>query len=139
VGAPHLHRPGDGQLAAIDARRRFFDGPIRQLLIARDQWCRTPWCDAPIRHADHVRSAAGGGETELGNGQGLCEACNQSEEAPGWQARPVEETASEVETTTLTGHRYRSRPPDPPRTRRPELRPRSHLEAVFGSILVGAA
>jgi hypothetical protein len=131
--------PDTGQLAAIDARRRFFDGAMRRLLVARDQWCRTPWCDAPIRHADHVVPVAGRGETDLDNGQGLCEACNQAKEAPGWRARPVGATGNEVETTTPTGHRYRSRPPDPPRTREPELRPSSHLEAVFSTIVVAAA
>jgi hypothetical protein len=131
--------PETGQLAAIDARRRFFDGAVRRLLIARDQWCRTPWCDAPIRHADHVVPVAGHGETELVNGQGLCEACNQAKEAPGWRARPVDETGSEVETTTPTGHRYRSRPPDPPRTRQPEPPPRSHVEVQFSRVIVDAA
>jgi hypothetical protein len=27
---------------------------IRRFLVLRDQICRTPWCNVPIRHADHV-------------------------------------------------------------------------------------
>ncbi len=111
--------PTTGELAAIDARRRRFDGPLRRLLVARDQWCRTPWCGAPIRHADHVDPAHGGGPTELGNGQGLCEACNQAKEAPGWSARTrAHPRSTDIETTTPTRHRYRSRAPDPPRAAR---------------------
>ncbi len=94
--------PTTGELASIDARRRLFEGPLRRLLIARDQWCRTPWCDAPIRHADHVVPASDGGPTELSNGQGLCEACNQAKESPGWRARMRRPTTCEVETTTPT-------------------------------------
>jgi hypothetical protein len=130
--------PSTGELASIDSRRRLFEGPLRRLLIARDQWCRTPWCGAPIRHADHVEPAAHGGPTELMNGQGLCEACNQAKESPGWTARPGRRRWShEVETATPTGHRYRGRSPDPPRAGRP--RPRSRLELYLADLVVTAA
>ena len=49
--------PDGADLVARDSRRRTFDGSLRALLVARDQTCRTPWCDAPIRHLDHVRTA----------------------------------------------------------------------------------
>ncbi|WP_423462965.1 HNH endonuclease [Promicromonospora sp. MS192] len=92
---------------------------LADLLRIRDQGaCRTPWCDAPIRHLDHVRAAARGGGTELANGQGLCAACNQAKEAPGWSstAGTDPETGRHVViTTTPTGHRYRSVAPRPPR------------------------
>lgn len=132
--------PRTGELAAIDATRRLFDGALRQLLVVRDQWCRTPWCGAPIRHADHVVPAAGDGPTELGNGQGLCAACNQAKESAGWRARPVEgRDGHEIETTTPTGHCYRSRAPDPPGTRRAEVRSRTRLETYFVDLIVDAA
>jgi hypothetical protein len=38
----------------VDARRREFSPALRDLLTFRDRTCRTPWCDALIRHADHV-------------------------------------------------------------------------------------
>jgi hypothetical protein len=44
--------------------------------IQRDRECRAPYCDASIRHLDHITPAANGGETSAGNGQGLCEHCN---------------------------------------------------------------
>jgi hypothetical protein len=114
--------PDTGALAAIETKRREFTGALRELVIARDQFCRTPWCGAPIRHIDHVQAHADGGPTSLTNGQGLCEACNYAKQAPGWKARsgtdPGETHA--VHITTPTGHRYTSRPPDPPgRTRHP--------------------
>ncbi len=114
--------PTTGELASIDARRRLFEGSLRRLLIARDHWCRTPWCDAPIRHADHVVAAAVDGPTELANGQGLCEACNQAKESPGWAARTRRRGRSrEVGTTTPTGRRYRSRAPRPRHGRAPAV------------------
>lgn len=99
----------------MDSRRRIFPRGLVDLLVARDQTCRTPWCDAPIRHIDHIVPAAGGGSTSAANGQGLCEACNYAKQALGWRARPGPGGAGEVvETWTPTGHRYTSRPPDPP-------------------------
>lgn len=80
--------PKTGELATIDARRRLFEGPLRRLLIARAQWSCTPWCGAPIRHADHVVPTRDDGAADAANGQGLCETCNQAKEAPGWTARP---------------------------------------------------
>jgi hypothetical protein len=73
----------------------------------RDGACRTPWCDAPIRHVDHTRRVADGGPTTVANSQGLCEACNLAKEAVGWQARVG--PGGSVETVTPTGHRYVSR------------------------------
>jgi len=110
--------PGSGELVAMDSRRRTFRGKLRDLTVLRDQTCRTPWCDAPIAHVDHARSTHRGGETTAANGQGLCEACNYTEEAPGWRADLVRSAGHLVEITTPTGHRYGSRPPrqpgDPP-------------------------
>jgi hypothetical protein len=108
-----------GRLAAIDSTARFFRGALRKLLIARDQWCRTPWCGAPIRHGGHVVDAADGGATSGVNGAGQCEACNYALNAPGWSALSVETGVHTIWTTTPTGHRYSSRPPDPPRTSDP--------------------
>jgi hypothetical protein len=106
--------PASGRLTGSDQRRRLFSHADRQFLIARDQVCRTPWCGAPIRHADHVRAHAAGGLTDVGNGAGLCVACNQTKEHPGWDSTPEPDHSTVV--TTPTGHRYRSEPPDPPRS-----------------------
>ena len=88
----------------MDSRRRAFDGELREFIVIRDQVCRTPWCDAPIRHADHSVRASEGGETSAENGQGLCEACNYAKEAAGWQALPLPSDRHAVLITTPTGH-----------------------------------
>jgi hypothetical protein len=107
--------PADGSLVSMDSRRRTFDGTLRQFLIIRDQTCRTPWCDAPIRHADHVRATSDSGTTSASNGQGLCEACNYTKALPGWSARPVRAgPRHEVMATTPTGWTVRSRAPAMP-------------------------
>ena len=125
-------RPGDGALVAMDSRARLFPDGLRRVLIVRDQTCRTPWCDAPIRHGDHVRSVADGGETSAANGQGLCEACNYAKAMPGWTARPVDDAAGGIETITPTGHTYTSHPPPLPGTPRWRNRP---PDLIFGSEL----
>jgi hypothetical protein len=106
--------PKTGTLVAMDSHRRGFDGELRDFLVIRDQICRTPWCDAPIRHADHISPVVDGGETSAENGQGLCEACNYAKEAAGWRAMSLPSDRHEVLITTPTGHTYVSSAPDPP-------------------------
>ncbi len=105
-------RPNTGELVAQESRRREFPPAMRRLLLTRDQTCRTPWCNAPARHADHLRPAAVGGATRLGNGQGLSEDCNYIRTAPGWSARCDPARSGDIEVTTPTGHRYHSPCPD---------------------------
>ena len=95
----------------MESASRIFPRALAELIRLRDQTCRTPWCDAPVRHADHVVAHQDGGATSFGNGQGLCQACNHAKQAPGWSARPRPGPGHEVETTTPTGHRYRSTAP----------------------------
>lgn len=101
--------PTTGELVAMDSRARLFPAGLARFIRLRDQVCRTPWCDAPIRHIDHVHRHAAGGSTSAGNGQGLCEACNHAKEAPRWRARPG--PGGTVTTTTPTGHTHTTRPP----------------------------
>ncbi len=109
--------PDDGTLVAMDSTRRLFDGGLRRFLVARDGTCRTPWCDAPIRHLDHVVDHASGGPTSAHNGQGTCERCNHTKQQPGWHARPQPASPPgswrphTVVTVTPTGHRYASTAP----------------------------
>ena len=127
--------PTDGALVAMDSRRRGFDGKLRQFLVTRDQTCRTPWCEAPIRHADHITPAADHGGTTAANGQGLCAACNYTKALPGWTARPARAgPRHEVVTTTPTGHRARSRAPALPGWQ-PK---RSRLETRFINLILTA-
>jgi hypothetical protein len=103
--------PDTGALMAMDSHRRCFGGQLRRFLIIADRRCRTPWCDAPIRHLDHPGSVATGGRTTAANSQGLCEACNYAKESPGWQTLAGPDRV--VETITPTGHSYHSHPPPP--------------------------
>jgi hypothetical protein len=113
-------RPGTGQLVSMDSRSRRFDGGIARFIRLRDQVCRTPWCDAPIRHTDHPQPAAAQGETSRLNGQGRCEPCNYAKEAVGWTSTVIDDEPHTVEVHTPTGHTYRSRAG--PFTRRRETR-----------------
>jgi hypothetical protein len=114
--------PDGSDLVSMDAHRREFTPPLRELLVLRDQTCRTPWCDALIRHGDHVVEYARGGLSTLENGQGLCEACNYAKSQAGWDAtvtwldpeRAGPDQRHTVELTTPTGHIYTSRAPLPP-------------------------
>jgi hypothetical protein len=105
-------QPATGQLVALESRSRKFTVGQRRYIQLRDRTCRTPWCDAPIRHLDHVRRHTDGGVTAVGNGEGLCEAGNYVKESPGWSTSVAAD--GDVITRTPTGHRYRSRAPDLP-------------------------
>lgn len=129
--------PETGALLAADSTARFFRGALREVLIARDQWCRTPWCDAPPRQVDHVLAHAAGGATSAHNGQGGCQRCNLAKQAPGWTARASSPPGDRhtVTTTTPTGHTYRSRAPAPPGA--PHAPPRrSRAEIHFTDIVL---
>jgi hypothetical protein len=108
--------PGTDRLVALESTRRVFTGLLRRFIMVRDRTCRTPWCDAPIRHVDHVEPAAAGSPTSAENAQGLCEACNYAKQAPGWAAATdtpdgTAGAGGAVETRTPTGHRYPSPAP----------------------------
>lgn len=105
--------PDTGQLVTMESRRRVFTKAQAEFLGLRDRTCRTPYCAAPIRHADHVVAHEDGGVTSLDNGQGLCEACNHAKRAPGW--RYGTGPGGSLSLTTPTGHRHVSRPPPPRR------------------------
>lgn len=134
-----------GRLVATSSAGRFFVGGLADLLRIRDQGlCRTPYCDAPVRHLDHVRPAAHDGPTELENGQGLCEACNLAKNAGGYTQAVKDDDVGlhAVLTTTGTGHAYTSTAPPLPRPA--EVRPRgrpsaSPLDIVWRAALAEVA
>ncbi|MFT4469317.1 DUF222 domain-containing protein [Arthrobacter sulfonylureivorans] len=108
--------PGTGQLLAMDSKARKFPDGIRRMVLARDAVCGSPWCDAPIRHIDHIVAWAEGGPTSLANGHGLCERCNHAKEADGWTTAPIDGPRHSVLTTAPTGHTYISTAPPLPGT-----------------------
>jgi hypothetical protein len=106
--------PRAGELVGMDSRARLFPPGLRRFIQVRDDTCRTPYCDAPIRHLDHVLPWYEGGETTGSNGDGLCEACNHTKQAPGWTAHPRPGPRHTIEVTTPTGHGYQSTAPPLP-------------------------
>jgi hypothetical protein len=105
--------PGAGALVAMESRARLFPRGLTTFIELRDQRCRTPYCDAPIRHRDHAQPWAMGGPTTADNGLGLCERCNYTKEAAGWRVSTgSDETHTHTaEFTTPTGATYRSAAP----------------------------
>ncbi|SDV99571.1 HNH endonuclease, partial [Arthrobacter sp. cf158] len=111
--------PGTGELLSMDSKARLFPPRLRRFIETRDDTCRTPYCDAPIRHIDHIIPWHTGGVTTLTNGAGLCEACNHTKENPGWTAKPLHEDNHTLHIRTPTGHTYTSKAPPLPGKDRP--------------------
>lgn len=110
-------RPTTGALVAMESVARAFPQGLGLFLELRDRTCRTAYCDAPVRHLDHVEGHAEGGPTTAENGQGACEQCNHIKQAPGWRARPVTGppgTRHAVRTRLPTGHSVVSTAPRAP-------------------------
>lgn len=108
--------PRSGALVAMESRARRFPAGLATFIGFRDQRCRTPYCDAPIRHRDHARPHHRGGASTAANGLGLCERCNYVKEAKGWRvSATMDETGlHRAEFTTPTGAHYRSGAPPTP-------------------------
>lgn len=100
----------------MDSAARKFPNGLRWFIKLRDQTCRTPYCDAPIRHVDHISRHADGGATSAVNGQGLCERCNYTKEYGDWKTTTVYDRYGRhsTELTTPTGRTYRSTAPPLP-------------------------
>ncbi len=126
-------RPGSGALVAMQSRSRLFPKALAMLIGFRDQQCRTPYCDAEIRHTDHIRPAADDGPTSYPNGDGLCEACNYNKQAPRWRVRVTTTGTGRhtTVTTTPTGHSYLSTAPPI----LPGSPPDSPMEAALRNLL----
>ena len=130
-------RPSSGGLVAMESKARLFPRGLAAFIRFRDQRCRTPYCDAPIRHLDHARPWVAGGLTDADNGLGLCERCNYVKQVAGWAVTPqVYETSRHTaEFTTPTGMTYRSgAPPLPGRSGRMEI---SEMEVAVAVSLSG--
>ena len=101
-----------------DPARRCFDGWLAKLIKLRDQTCRDPYCDAPIRHIDHITRHSDGGATTFENGRGECARGNLVREMPGWRIKLIDGgfhgAPHKIIISTPTGHHYLSRAPDPP-------------------------
>ncbi|ORX00383.1 HNH endonuclease [Mycobacterium triplex] len=105
--------PRSGALVAMESRARLFPRGLARFIELRDQRCRTPYCDAPIRHRDHAQPWAKAGPTTAANGLGSCQRCNYTKEADGWRVTTStdENHTHTAEFTTPTGATYRSAAP----------------------------
>jgi hypothetical protein len=104
-----------GEPVGTRSRRRLFPAGLARFVEARDhRFCQTPWCNAPIRHLDHVVPHPEGGPTSADDGQGFCQQCNRNRQAPGWTATRRRGRRRTLDVTTPTGHTYPSSPPRAP-------------------------
>lgn len=109
--------PKTGALTAAESKSRTFPTALGHLIDLRDRTCRTPWCDAPIRHRDHIEPHSAGGKTSAENGAALCAACNFAKEGEGWKTQPRREkpdSRHHYALTSPTGHTYHSSAPPTP-------------------------
>ena len=109
--------PKSGSLVAMESRSRLFPKGLAGFIGLRDRTCRTPYCDAPIRHHDHATPCNRGGPTSATNGLGECEGCHYTKEASGWRVTTGDENGTHTaDFVTPTGARYRSTAPPLPGT-----------------------
>jgi hypothetical protein len=105
----------DGIVIGGDSRRRNFDGALETFIRARDgNRCTAPYCDAPIKHIDHMNRWADGGRTEFTNGRGYCEFHNYVREplppAPCTPPSPRSRTKAAAGSTRPPSRSGASRP-----------------------------
>jgi hypothetical protein len=126
--------PRSGALVAMESRARLFPKGLARFIDVRDDTCRTPYCDAPIRHHDHANAHQRGGATSGVNGLGVCEACNYAKEAPGWNVTTSQDEngCHHAEFTTPTGARHHSKAPPLPG---PVWSYRSAIEVDIGFLI----
>ncbi|SFV24073.1 HNH endonuclease signature motif containing protein [Micrococcus terreus] len=86
---------GEGEVLDVGMAERFFTGPLRQAIIARDGGCTAPGCriPAPWCEAHHVQEWIHDGPTSLANGALLCSHHHHAVHAGAWsitmdQGRP---------------------------------------------------
>lgn len=130
--------PTSGALVAMESRSRTFPRGLATLIGLRDHTCRTPYCDAPIRHTDHAQPHRRGGPTSADNGLGTCAHCNYAKEAPGWQVSTgidPDTGRHTAEYRTPTGARHRSTAP--PLPGHPHTgHPRNHTSDVEADLTI---
>ncbi|WP_154767309.1 HNH endonuclease [Nakamurella alba] len=126
--------PARLRLRDMDRNRRLFPESMKQFLRLRDRTCRTPWCNAPIRDADHIQEYSRGGATDRVNGQGKCKCCNLGK--IDTVMRFHVEPDGTVVATAPDGHEDRSPEPVPPRSR--PWRIYSPIEIDLGDLIDGS-
>ena len=129
--------PASGALVAMESRARLFPKGLADFIGLRDQRCRTPYCDAPIRHRDHANPHRRGGPTTADNGMGMCECCNYTKDSDGWEVST--DGGRERHTAkfrTPTGSHHHSTAPPAPGT---PARPMTQIEVWLNNKLLPVA
>lgn len=121
--------PGHDELIGMESSSRTYRGLLREFITLRDQRCRTPFCESPVKHIDHITPAAEGGKTTAANAEAGCERCNYTKELPGYFVTGgAEKVTHRVGRLTMI-----NTPPRPPGTRRRQ--PPSGLERHFAEVI----
>lgn len=113
--------PSTGALVALESRSRLFPRGLADFIEFRDQRCRTPYCDAPVRHHDHARPHRRGGRTSSVNGQGGCvkPATTRRNRPAGMRPRrSMKAAATQPNLSRRPGAHYHSTAPPMPGTPR---------------------
>ena len=114
--------PGTGELIGMDSRARLFPPGHRRFIQTRDDTCRTPYCDAPIRHLDHIIPWHTGGQTTTHQRRRTLRSLQPHQRNPRLESTPQPRTRIRLEQrstpriTTPTGHTYHSTAPPLPGT-----------------------
>lgn len=120
----------DGDLVGMESHARSYPGLLKQFIRLRDQRCRSPFCESPIKQIDHIESAAAGGATSESNARSCCEWCNYVKEHPDYQVTGDARCA----TTRIGALSVASTPPPPPGKSPPTT---SYTERRFIDIIWG--
>lgn len=121
--------PGHDELIGMESTARTYRGLLREFIKLRDQRCRTPFCESPVKHIDHIAPAAAGGRTTASNAGADCERCNYTKEIAGYFVTGNAQTVTHrVGRLTMT-----STPPRPPSARPREAV--SRLERRFVEVI----
>jgi len=108
----------DGIVIGGDSVQRTFTGALASLIKTRDGGrCTAPYCDAPIRHIDHIIRWSDGGRTEFDNGRGLCEFHNHLREIGTTASRPRQQRKRRPSQEAASRVRPPGRPYDSVKTR----------------------
>ena len=118
--APSAVKGRCGPIVGGDPTRRCFDGWLAHLIKLRDQSCTDPFCDAALRHIDHIRRHRDRGPTAYINGRGVRERGNYIRKMPGWRISLID--CGVPHRTPQDHHHHTHRPPLPQPRTRPTLR-----------------
>ena len=80
--------PAPANSPRMDSRARIFPPGLRRFIQTRDDTCRTPYCDAPIRHLDHIIPWHDGGQTTAPTAPDSAKPATTPKKPPAGQPKP---------------------------------------------------